>query len=105
MYGIARLLTAATLLLALTSLASAAQPAANDGSSDDATKAKTHFDRGMVHYASKDYLAAIAEFQRAYALEARREYLFAWAQSARLSGDCESAAPLYRRYLGTSRNE
>ena len=37
----------------------------------------------------------------AYALEPRREILFAEAQATRLGGDCRAAVPLYERFLAT----
>src|SRR5205823_4412560 len=49
--------------------------------------------------AEKDYGAALAELRAGYALDARREFLFAEAQALRLGGDCKSAVPLYQQFL------
>jgi hypothetical protein len=62
-------------------------------------EAKAHFDKGLQHYANREYEAAIVELDAAYALDPRPEILFANAQAERLSGDCASAVVLYRRFL------
>jgi len=64
-------------------------------------EAQARFDEAMALYAAHQYQAAIAAFQAAYALEPRREILFAQAQATRLSGDCAAALPLYQRFLAT----
>lgn len=66
-----------------------------------APAAQGHLDRGLAHYAAHEYPEAVAEFQAGYAVEPRREFLFAWAQAARLGGDCAAAVPLYQRFLET----
>jgi hypothetical protein len=60
---------------------------------------RAHWERGLAEHAAGHYQAAGAEFATCYRLAERRECLFAWAQTARLGGDCETAAALYRRYL------
>jgi len=60
---------------------------------------RAHWERGLAEHAAGHYQAAGAEFATCYRLAERRECLFAWAQTARLGGDCETAAELYRRYL------
>ena len=62
-------------------------------------EAKVHLDRAVAHYAAKAYDAAIVEFRASYAIEPRRELLFAWAQAERLRGNCAAAVPLYRKVL------
>jgi hypothetical protein len=57
------------------------------------------YDRGLAAYQSKDYATAIGAFERGFALEPRREFLFANAQARRLAGDCRGAVPLYQRFL------
>ncbi|MBI4511445.1 MAG: hypothetical protein HY698_17565 [Deltaproteobacteria bacterium] len=80
-----------------------AAPNRGDGREEDkATSADAHLERGLARYASKDYQSAIAEFQAGYKLEPRPEFLYAWAQAERLSGDCPSAIVLYERFLATS---
>jgi tetratricopeptide (TPR) repeat protein len=64
--------------------------------------AKAHMDRGLAEYGAKNYEAAVIEFQAAYAIEPRREILFAWGQAERLRGDCPRALTLYRQFLGLS---
>ncbi|MEA2699210.1 MAG: hypothetical protein QOI66_3481, partial [Myxococcales bacterium] len=50
---------------------------------------------------AKKYPAAIQELEAGYALDPRREFLFAEAQAQRLAGDCQRAVPLYQRFLAT----
>jgi tetratricopeptide (TPR) repeat protein len=57
------------------------------------------YDRGLAAYQSKDYATAIGAFEQGFALEPRREFLFANAQARRLAGDCRGAVPLYQRFL------
>ena len=65
-------------------------------------QAQVHYERGATFYQAKDYAAAIAEFAAGYAIDPRREFLFAWAQAERLRGDCAAAIALYDRFLATS---
>jgi tetratricopeptide (TPR) repeat protein len=69
---------------------------------DQRSVADRHLERGLAYYAQERYERAIAQFQRGYAVEPRREFLFALAQAERLSGDCASAVTYYRQFL--SRN-
>jgi hypothetical protein len=62
-------------------------------------EAHAHYERGLELYGDKDYAGAIRELDAGYALDPRREFLFAEAQAHRLSGDCKSAVPLYKRFL------
>ncbi len=62
--------------------------------------AKEHMDRGLAEYKAQNYEGASIEFQAAYAIDPRREILFAWGQSERLRGDCARALTLYRQFLG-----
>jgi hypothetical protein len=64
-------------------------------------EARGHFDQGMALYAARDFRAAARELEAAYALEPRREILFAQAQATRLAEDCPAALPLYQRFLDT----
>ena len=72
--------------------------AAPGAMSDDV---RAHYDRGLALYADKDYAGAIRELEAGYALEPRREFLFAEAQALRLSGDCKAAVPLYQKFLAS----
>jgi|GEM_PF-1513405 len=64
-------------------------------------EARTHYDQGLRLYGDHDFPAAIREFEAGFALEPRREFLFAEAQAYRLAGDCARAIPLYERFLGS----
>ena len=63
--------------------------------------ARALYDRGLAAFAARDLDAAIAAFQSGYAVEARREFLFAEAQAFRLKGDCVRAVALYQQFLAT----
>jgi tetratricopeptide (TPR) repeat protein len=69
---------------------------------DRRSVADRHLSRGLEYYGQQRYERAIAQFERGYAVEPRREFLFALGQAARLSGDCASAVAYYRQFL--SRN-
>jgi tetratricopeptide (TPR) repeat protein len=62
-------------------------------------EAEAQYRVGIQRANAKDYDGAIRALQAAYAIDPRREILFAWAQAERLSGDCDDAIPLYRRFL------
>lgn len=58
-----------------------------------------HFDRATAAFNRDDYEAAASELKAAYAIEPNPLVLYAWAQALRLSGDCDKAVPMYRRFL------
>jgi hypothetical protein len=58
--------------------------------------------RGLERFAARDYAAAIADLEAGYAIEPRREFLFAEGQAKRLAGDCKGAVALYQRFLATN---
>src|SRR5512140_3860847 len=60
---------------------------------------KAYLDRGLALYKATDYAGAVAAFKIGSGLEPRRVFLFAWAQAARLSGDCPAAIDLYKKFL------
>jgi hypothetical protein len=62
-------------------------------------EARARYDRGLALYQAKDYAGAMKAFEEGFALEPRREFLFAGAQARRLAGDCRGAVPLYQRFL------
>jgi tetratricopeptide (TPR) repeat protein len=68
-------------------------------------QAQAHFDKALAAYSTANYRAASVEFELAYGLDARRELLFAWAQAERLSGNCDRAVMLYRRFLDQAPSE
>lgn len=55
---------------------------------------------GLSAYARGDYDAAVAHFERSYALQPDPATLYAWAQASRGAGDCAAAIELYQRFLG-----
>ena len=58
--------------------------------------------RGLERFSARDYAGAIADLQAGYAIEPRREFLFAKGQAKRLAGDCKGAVALYQRFLATN---
>jgi tetratricopeptide (TPR) repeat protein len=65
-------------------------------------KAKTLAEQGRALHDAGDYAGAIAAYNAAYVLAPRPGLLFNIAQAYRLSGDCDDAAFMYRRYLETN---
>jgi hypothetical protein len=63
--------------------------------------AQALYDRALKGFETRDYAAAIADLEAGFALDPRREFLFAEAQAKRLSGDCRGAVVLYQRFLTT----
>jgi len=68
-------------------------------------EASARLQRGLAHYSTKNYEAAIKEFAEAYDVEPHPQFLYAWAQAERLSGDCPSAVKLYERFLESGPDE
>jgi hypothetical protein len=64
-------------------------------------EAQALYDRGLQRFQSHDYANATADFEAGFAIEPRREFLFAEAQARRLAGDCKAAVALYQRFLTT----
>jgi hypothetical protein len=64
--------------------------------------ARVLFERALSHFGTHDYPAAIVDLEAGYALEPRRDFLFAEAQAKRLHGDCGGAVALYQRFLLTN---
>jgi hypothetical protein len=60
------------------------------------------YTRGLERFSARDYAGAIADLQAGYAIEPRREFLFAAGQAKRLAGDCKGAIALYQRFLATN---
>ena len=59
------------------------------------------YDRALKKFETHDYAAAIGDLEEGFALDPRREFLFAEAQAKRLGGDCRGAVVLYQRFLTT----
>ena len=64
-------------------------------------EAEALYTRGLERFATHDYAAADADLEAGYAIEPRREFLFAEGQAKRLAGDCKGAVALYQRFLTT----
>ena len=84
------------VLIAAVALELAASTAATAAPEPSATQ---EYDRGIALYLDGNYAASVRAFSRSYAIEPRRETLFAWAQAERLQGNCPKAIELYDRYL------
>ena len=63
--------------------------------------AQALYDRALKKFGTHDYAAAIGDLEEGFALDPRREFLFAEAQAKRLGGDCRGAVVLYQRFLTT----
>ena len=63
--------------------------------------AQALYDRALKGFETHDYAAAVRDLEAGFALDPRREFLFAEAQAKRLSGDCRGAVVLYQRFLTT----
>ncbi|HSY40565.1 MAG TPA: hypothetical protein VLA79_13585 [Polyangia bacterium] len=63
--------------------------------------AQAFYDRALKKFETRDYVAAIGDLEEGFALDPRREFLFAEAQAKRLGGDCRGAVILYQRFLTT----
>ena len=63
------------------------------------SEAQAHFEAAAELYAREDYAAAAREFAIAYALDARVDILFAWAQAERQAANYAEAVELYERLL------
>jgi tetratricopeptide (TPR) repeat protein len=68
-------------------------------------KARLLAERGRALHDAGDYAGAIAAYKEAYVLAPRPGLLFNLAQAYRLSGDCDDAAFMYRRFLESNPTE
>ena len=64
----------------------------------DKPSSLVHYENGKRHYRAGQFVEAIAEFEKAYALYPATEYLFNLGQAYRRTEDCR-ALDYYRRYL------
>lgn len=62
-------------------------------------EAKAHVQAGTKLYNVQDYAKAADEYQQAYLLDPKPEYLYALAQTQRLSGDCDKAVRSYEAFI------
>jgi tetratricopeptide (TPR) repeat protein len=80
----------------------AAALAARAAYADDIpAKARALADQGRAAHDSGEYGRAIAAFEAAYVIAPSGALLFNLAQDYRLSGDCDDAVLMYRRFLAT----
>ena len=81
-------------LLVVALLQALARPAVAEDLSPPLTPAaRERYEAGLAHYAARRFPEAIQALRAAYALEPRREILFAEAQATRLGGDCAARGP------------
>jgi hypothetical protein len=80
----------------------AAATSATDVEGPMQPEAAALYTRGLERYTAHDYGGAIADLEAGYAIEPRREFLFAEGQAKRLAGDCKGAVTLYQRFLATN---
>jgi hypothetical protein len=90
-----RRLPAYLVLLLVCALAHAQTPPA----SDDAAKARGHYDRGMGHFQLEEWDAAIEEWKEGFRIKPVPEFLYNIAQAYRLSKRNEQAVGFYQKYL------
>lgn len=75
----------------------ASSPALAQGPISD--EAREHLDQGLENYEAGNYPEAIEHFKAGYELDPLPDFLFGWAQAARLAGQCEEAIEQYRRII------
>src|SRR5438477_4533365 len=73
-----------------------ALPAAH---ADDASDAKTHYQKATAHYAVGEYKEAAAEYEAAYKAKQDPALLYNAAQSHRLANDNQKALLLYKNIV------
>ena len=95
--------------LLIAGLVSGLLPAASVAHADSALRpeqipqrARALADKGRAYHDAGDYPHAIVAFKEAYVLAPSPGLLFNLAQAYRLSGDCDNAAWMYRRFLDTN---
>src|SRR5262245_7268147 len=66
---------------------------------DDATDAKTHYQKATAHYAIGEYKEAAAEYEAAYKAKQDPALLYNAAQSHRLANDNQKALLLYKNIV------
>jgi tetratricopeptide (TPR) repeat protein len=65
-------------------------------------EAKTHLDAGTQFFNVQQYDKAADEYQQAYILDPKPEYLYAAGQAQRMAGDCTKAIRSYEAFLRTN---
>lgn len=87
--------------LALAALLGASAPAEE---SEPSTPSE-FVERAQAQFRDGDYNGAAQSLSRAYELEPSPATAYAWAQAARLSGDCETAVERYQEFLDSEPDE
>jgi tetratricopeptide (TPR) repeat protein len=87
------------MALSLALLLPAAPVTAAPPSSEEKTKARDHYQKGLTHYDIKEYSEALAEFKNAYRVVQDPAFLFNIAQCYRRLGQDVEALDYYRNYL------
>jgi hypothetical protein len=82
--------------------APAAPPPAPDVEGPMQPEAAALYKRGLERFGGRDYTGAVADLEAGYAIDPRREFLFAEGQAKRLAGDCKGAVSLFQRFLATN---
>jgi len=59
------------------------------------------YEKAKKLYKAQRYEAASEKFRKAHEIDPQPVFLFNWAQSERMRGDCETAVRLYRLFLET----
>ena len=67
-----------------------------------ADDSEAHYDKGKQLYAAKDFVAAVAEFAAARAIDPQPRYVFNLAQAQRMAGQCAEAVTSYEAFLATA---
>lgn len=92
------------MIAALVTAAGSARAVADDRMPPERIpqKARELAEQGRAYHDAGEYLKAVAAFKEAYVLAPSPGLLFNIAQSYRLSGDCDDAAWMYRRFLDSN---
>ena len=69
---------------------------------EPALAVKQRIDEALRLYGEKNFAAAAAAIEAAFALQPRSDLLYMWAQARRLAGDCVGAIEIYRRFLASA---
>jgi tetratricopeptide (TPR) repeat protein len=71
-------------------------------STEDVSRARTHFEAGRALYNLGNYNDAVREFAAGYQLVPRPQFLVNLGQAYRKLGDLEKARDMYRRFLDSA---
>ncbi len=74
-------------------------------SKSDMEQALGLYNEGQAHFHGERFAKAAYVFEQSYALHARAQTLFAWAQAERLGQSCDLAKKLFGRFVLTETSE